>query len=170
MISIAGAPRERVEEAIAAAGLTDECVVGLLNGREHVVMVGAPADNERVVAALEAAAAKTAKAIEAKRRGGAAPSLRVNPLDVQIGFHHPALAPAVEQVVAWAQDCGLDADLAKKAAQAVLTTFVDWPAEITRLADAGAQWILDLGPADGVVALTERAVRGRGVGVLAVAS
>ena len=170
MVSLAGASRERVEEAIAAAGLTDECVVGLLNGREHVVLVGAPADNERVVAALEAAAAKTAKAIEAKRRGGAAPSLRVNPLDVQIGFHHPALAPAVEQVVAWAQDCGLDADLAKKAAQAVLTTFVDWPAEITRLTDAGAQWILDLGPADGVVALTERAVRGRGVGVLAVAS
>ncbi|WP_296205328.1 type I polyketide synthase [uncultured Corynebacterium sp.] len=133
-----------------AAALRDtgaDTVIGLHNSARDAVLSGPPADNLAVARAL---------GVEAR------------PLKVAAAFHHPHMSEAVEQVVDWAQQVGLDTGLAERAARAVLTDVIDWPAQVGRLVDAGAQWILEIGPEEGVRALTEKIVEGRGIGVLAV--
>ncbi|MCQ9370865.1 DUF1729 domain-containing protein [Corynebacterium sp. 35RC1] len=163
MISIAGITREQLQHAINAAYETHPSdvppVIGLRNTRDTFVLVGRPEDNERVIRILEAQAKKDAKAVETKQRGGSAFNPQITALPIQVGFHHPALQPAVEQVVAWAQAAGLDAELARSAAADVMVNPVDWPAQV---ASTNARWILDLGPDTGVVKLTEQALRGTG--------
>ena len=78
------------------------------------------------------------------------------------------MAAAVEQTVTWARQAGLDAEIARVAAELVLTTPVDFPAELGDAVDAGTRWILEVGPETGMTPLTRRIVAGRGVGVLVV--
>ena len=54
--------------------------------------------------------------------------------------------------------------------EAILVRQVDWVDEITRLYEAGARWILDLGPGDILTRLTAPVIRGLGVGVVPVAT
>ncbi|QGU08145.1 3-oxoacyl-[acyl-carrier-protein] synthase 2 [Corynebacterium occultum] len=172
MIAISGITREQLQMAInaACAEVPEEIrpVVGLRNDREAFVLVGRPHDNENVIGLLKKFAAKDAKAIEEKKKGGQPFAPKFSPLKVQTAFHHPAMAAAVEQTVTWATTAGLDTELARFLAEKVLTSFVDWPAEVSSATEAGARWILDLGPDGGVDPLSARIVAGQGVGTLVV--
>ena len=172
MVAIAGITREQLQAAIdtAAADVPEEIrpVIGLRNARTTYVLVGRPDDNQRVITALEAMAAADAKAIEDKERGGQPFAPRITQLDVQAAFHHPAMSLAVEQTVTWATACGLDAETSREVAADVLVNPVDWVASVTGALDAGARWILDVGPDGGVVPLTNSILAGRGAASFAV--
>ncbi|VEH82494.1 Fatty acid synthase [Corynebacterium kutscheri] len=165
MINIAGVTREQLQNAI-----NDTCsdidasirpVIGLHNSYDTFVLVGRPEDNQRVIEALKVAAKKSQKEVENKVRGGSAFTPVITALDVQVGFHHPAMQEGVNQVILWAEKAGLNIELAQEAAQEVMVSIVDWPATV---ADAitKAHWLLDVGPDVGVVALTEKALAGTG--------
>ncbi|AKK06780.1 3-oxoacyl-(acyl-carrier protein) reductase [Corynebacterium mustelae] len=172
MVAISGVSRQQVEEAIAVAcgveASQSRPVIGLRNSRDTFVIVGRPADNRKVVDVVNAWARKDAKAIEEKQRGGAAFAPTVTPLAVQVGFHHPLMADGVEQVVAWAKKAELDVNLAREVAQSTMVDPVDWLAQVTEVVDAGARWILDVGPAAGVGLLTNSILVGRGALSLSV--
>lgn len=142
MVAVDGATQEQLHELGAH--------IGLINGRERSVIVGTPEELAHV------------------RRSMADEQVTFTDLDVDAAFHHPALAPAVEQVERWAADLELDVMFAGELARAVLTDTVDWPARVAEAVAAGARWILEVGPTRGVEPLTREAVAGRGVGTLAV--
>ncbi|AGF73303.1 type I polyketide synthase [Corynebacterium halotolerans] len=172
MVAISGITAEQLQQAIdrVCAEVPQEIrpVVGLRNARDNFVLVGRPHDNAAVIDALRKLADRDAKAVENKERGGTPFNPRFSPLNVQTAFHHPAMETAVEQAVAWAKQCGLDETIAREAADAVLVTPVDWPAEVDGVIAQGAKWILDVGPDGGVDPLTRRIAAGRGVGTLVV--
>ena len=70
----------------------------------------------------------------------------------------------------WAEAVGLDVDLAREMAEAILVRPVDWVSEINDLHEAGARWILDLGPGDILTRLTAPVIRGLGVGIVPAAT
>ena len=142
MVAVEGATQEQLHDLGA--------YIGLINGRERSVIVGTPEE------------------LACVRRSMADEQVTFTDLDVDAAFHHPALAPAVEQVERWAADLELDSVLAGELARAVLTDTVDWPARVDEAVAAGARWILEIGPSRGVEPLTREAVAGRGVGTLAV--
>ena len=172
MVSVIGITREQLQQAIdhACAEVPEELrpVIGLRNTRDTFVMVGRPQDLQAVEELLGKFAKRDAKAIENKERGGEPFNPRFNPLPIQIAFHHPAMEVAVEQTVAWAEKSGLDTAIAREAAQLVLTTPVDFPAELDAAIESGARWILEVGPEAGMSPLTRRVIAGRGVGLLVV--
>lgn len=171
MLSINGITEQQLTkaiEAVKAEGDDVAPVIGLRNARTTFVVVGRPADLIKIKDLLTSFAKKDAKAIENKKRGGSPFAPKFNFLNVQVGFHHPALAPAVEQVVEWAQAAGLDTEIAREAAQKALVDIVDWPAEVQSALDTGAHWLLDVGPAGGVVKLTEQIIAGSGARTFAV--
>ena len=88
-------------------------------------------------------------------------------LPVYVPFHSPMLADALALVDEWAAQCGINAALAHSLAAAVLTTPVDWPAQISAAAESGATWIVDMGPGATTVRMTRALVEGTGVGVVA---
>ena len=55
-------------------------------------------------------------------------------------------------------------------AESILVRPVDWVDEITRVHEAGARWILDLGPGDILTRLTAPVIRGLGVGIVPAAT
>ncbi|RNE49687.1 type I polyketide synthase [Corynebacterium alimapuense] len=172
MIAVNAITAEQLRAAIdhACADVPEEIrpVVGLRNSRNSHVLVGRPQDNAAVLELLGKFAARDAKAIERKERGGAPFAPTFNPLAVQTAFHHPAMNAAVEQTVVWAKKAGLDQEVAREAAMKVLVDAVDWPAEIDQAIASGASWLLEVGPDGGMNALTRRIVAGRGVGTLDV--
>ena len=167
MVSVQGVTQEQLEEAIAAttADSADDAtrpIIGLRNTQDSFVVVGRPDDVQRVQSFLQARAAKDAKAIANKERGGKPFAPVFNPLDVQIAFHHPAMQPAVDQVVEWAKACGLNEELAEQCAKDVLVNPEDWVEQVNKAIDAGVRWLLDVGPDGGVVKLTNAVAQGRG--------
>ena len=54
--------------------------------------------------------------------------------------------------------------------EAILVQPVDWVDEVTAMNDAGARWILDLGPGDILTRLTAPVIRGLGVGIVPAAT
>ncbi|HIW95402.1 MAG TPA: DUF1729 domain-containing protein [Candidatus Corynebacterium gallistercoris] len=109
----------------------------LKNGYRHYVLSG------------------TRKELEGRIRGLDA---QVDWLDVRIPFHSPLLGlPTWEGLP--------NPELAERLARAVLQEPVDWPAQVTQLAELDVDWLIHLGPGQAVAALTEAAVQGRGIGV-----
>ena len=86
-----------------------------------------------------------------KDENGQTPENLLWRLDVEVGFHHPAMLPAVAQVAEWAAACGLDAEQARGIAQNVLVNPVDWVAECRSMAALGVRRILEIGLSGGVV-------------------
>ncbi|MDT5347858.1 MAG: fatty acid synthase, bacteria type, partial [Mycobacterium sp.] len=93
-----------------------------------------------------------------------------DPVRVEIGFHTPRLADGIDIVGGWAEKVGLDVAFARELANAILVNKVDWVNEITRVHQAGARWILDLGPGDILTRLTAPVIRGLGVGIVPAAT
>ncbi|RSZ63205.1 DUF1729 domain-containing protein [Corynebacterium hylobatis] len=172
MVSVRGITREQLQLAIdkACAEVPEELrpAIGLRNTRDTYVLVGRPQDLAVVQELLGKFAARDTRAIENKERGGAPFDPRFDALSIQSAFHHPAMASAVEQTVTWAAKAGLDTDIAREAAELVLTAPVDFPAELNAAVEAGARWILEVGPDGGMLPLTRRILAGRGVGTLDV--
>ncbi|MGW0174635.1 fatty acid synthase subunit beta domain-containing protein [Rhodococcus sp. NPDC003322] len=159
-----------VDELAAGVDAERGVVMAIRNGRRRVVLSGPPAQLARVQQRAEQIAAEEAAEREAKKRGGAVFSPVFEPVAVEVGFHHPALSDAVDTVGAWATRCGLDVERATRLARACFTDSVDWVADVDSVVDAGAAWILDLGPGDLLTRMTAGPLRGSGVGIVAVST
>ncbi|MFC9790254.1 fatty acid synthase subunit beta domain-containing protein [Rhodococcus sp. NPDC127528] len=159
-----------VDEVAAGLAADRAAVMAIRNGRRRVVLSGPPAQLARVQQRAEQIAADEAREREDKKRGGAVFAPVFEPVAAEVGFHHPALADAVDTVGAWAVRCGLDADRATRMARACLTDSVDWVTAVDTAVEAGAAWILDLGPGDLLTRMTASGLRGSGVGIIAAAT
>ena len=174
MVAVSGVDPERLAAIVAelAEGVAPEraAVLAIRNGRRRVVLAGPPAQLARVQERCEQIEAEEAREREGKKRGGSVFAPSFDPLDTEIGFHHPALTEAVELVGSWATRCGLDADRARELAQGVLVDPVDWVEAVDGAISAGAKWILDLGPSDQLTRMTSSSLRGQGIGIIAAAT
>ncbi len=145
-------------------------VLSIRNGRRSVVITGTPEQLGR----FELYCAKITEKEEAERknktRGGAVFSPVFHGVGVEVGFHTPRLADGVEMVDGWAARCGIDAELAHEMTESIFVRPIDWVAEVERLHDSGAKWIIDLGPSDTVTRLTAPVIRGLGVGIVPAAT
>ena len=174
MVSVSNVDPERI------AALLDEFsqdvrtvlppVLSIRNGRRSVVITGTPEQLGR----FELYCSKITEKEEAERknkvRGGAVFSPEFHGVQVEVGFHTPRLADGVGMVGTWADKIGLDVTLACEMAEAILVRQVDWVDDVRELHQAGAQWIIDLGPSDTVTRLTAPVIRGLGVGIVPAAT
>ncbi|MET4048844.1 MULTISPECIES: fatty acid synthase subunit beta domain-containing protein [unclassified Rhodococcus (in: high G+C Gram-positive bacteria)] len=174
MVSVSNVEPERLASIIdelAIPGAPERsAVLAIRNGRRRVVLAGPPAQLARVQERSEQIAAEEERERDSKKRGGSVFAPVFEQLPVEVGFHHPALGDAVELVSAWAQRCGLDVDIARTLAHSILVAPVDWVDAIDGVVDAGADWILDLGPGDLLTRMTTPALRGQGVGIVAAST
>ena len=137
----------------------DRPCIGLQNSADGFVVSGKPESVARVCGVLSDTV---------KDENGQTPENLLWRLDVEVGFHHPAMLPAVTQVAEWAAACGLDAEQARGIAQNVLVNPVDWVAECRSMAALGVRRILEIGPSGGVAMLTQAVLDGEGIEVLDV--
>ncbi|MDM2135699.1 DUF1729 domain-containing protein, partial [Mycobacteroides abscessus] len=144
--------------------------LSIRNGRRSVVITGTPEQLSRFELYCEQIAEREAAERKDKVRGGAVFSPVFDPVDVEVGFHTPRLADGVEIAGRWAAAAGLDVELTKSLTEAILVTPVDWVNEVNHVADAGARWILDLGPGDLLTRLTAPVIRGLGIGIVPTAT
>ena len=170
MLSVSGVDpvrvREIVDEVACATAADTAPFLGIVNGRRRVVVSGAPDQLDLFRARCEQIAAAEAKDREAKRRGGAVFTPTFDELPIEVGFHHPVLAEAVELVEAWAAACGLDIELAGRLTHESFVAPVHWVEVVETALAAGPAWIVDMGPGDQLTRLTASVVRGTGVGVV----
>jgi fatty acid synthase len=145
-------------------------VLSIRNGRRSVVITGTPEQLGRFELYCSKITEKEQAERKNKIRGGAVFSPEFHGVQVEVGFHTPRLADGVEVVDRWAAKCGIDAELAHEMTESIFVRPIDWVAEIERLHDAGAKWIVDLGPSDTVTRLTAPVIRGLGVGIVAAAT
>ena len=171
MLAISGATLDEVRDLAAAVSEDgDSALVAAINGPRRVVVSGTQDALRRLRTAIEKRTALEAAEIETKTRGGRAFAPTVESIPVALGFHHPALAPAVAMARDWAVACGLDAGLTEHLAQAICVETVDWPRELADAVGTTTRWVVDLGPADLSANMTGRALRGRGVTVIPAAT
>ncbi len=171
MLAISGATLAEVRDLVAQVSEDgDAATVAAINGPRRVVVSGTTDALRRLRTAIEKRAAADAAEIEAKTRGGRAFAPTVESIEVALGFHHPALAPAVAMARDWAVACGLDAGLTEHLAHAICVETVDWPRELADAVGPNTRWVVDLGPADLSANMTGRALRGRGVTVIPAAT
>lgn len=162
--------RQIVAELAEGQDLEKAAVLAIRNGRRRVVLSGPPAQLARVQQRCEQIAADETRDRDAKKRGGSVFAPVFEPLAVEVGFHHPAFAEAVDIVGEWAARCGIDESRARGLAQGILVDPVDWVELVDGVVEAGASWILDLGPGDALTRMTAAGLRGRGVGIVAAAT
>ncbi|MFD4368075.1 fatty acid synthase subunit beta domain-containing protein [Rhodococcus sp. NPDC058521] len=162
--------QEIVDEFAETADPASAPVLAIRNGRRRVVLSGPPAQLVRVQKRCEEIAEIQEREREAKKRGGAVFAPVFEDVDTEIGFHHPALAEAVELVEQWAARCGIDVELAGRLARGCLTDTVDWVATVDSVLATDARWIVDLGPGEMLTRLTAGTVRGHAVGIVAAAT
>ena len=174
MVGVSGIDRDEladiVEDLFGHVEADRRPVVSIRNSQRRHVVVGRPedlADLRRHCAELEA---ESRRRREAKLTGGRLFAPVFDPLQVEVGFHHPGMAEAVDVVADWAGRCGLEVERATALARAVFTEPVDWVEEMASVLHAGAEWILDMGPGEALTRLNDSVVRGQGVGVIAAAT
>ncbi|MGB7364162.1 MAG: fatty acid synthase subunit beta domain-containing protein, partial [Rhodococcus sp. (in: high G+C Gram-positive bacteria)] len=173
MIAVSAVDPDRLKAIVAdVAGddATTSAVVAIRNGRRRVVLSGPYTKLVRVQQRCEEISANETRERDAKKRGGAIFAPVFEPLDIEVGFHHPQMEEAVDVVTSWAERCGVDVARASALAKAILADPVDWVAATKSVVDAGAQWILDLGPGESLTRLTSSNVSGHGVGVVAAST
>ena len=151
----------------------DTPVVSVVNGSRQVVVSGSAAALARVRRAVETRSAAEAAEIKAKKRGGRAFDPSLDGVATTVGFHHPAMADAVDLAVTWAEACELDGDFIAQLARAILVDPVDWPADLADVIGENGEavrTVIDLGPGTLSADLTSRVLRGRGTRVLPAAT
>ena len=162
--------RALVDEVFSAVDPALRPTVSIRNAQRRHVVVGRPDDLEELRRHCADLEAESRRRREAKLTGGEVFAPVFDPLEVEVGFHHPAMAPAVDIVSDWAARCGLDADRAAALARQVFAEPVDWVEEMAETLHSGAEWILDMGPGEALTRLNRSVVRGQGVGVVAAAT
>ncbi|MBP2451125.1 type I polyketide synthase [Mycolicibacterium lutetiense] len=174
MVSVTNAEPERIYELLEEFSQDVRTVLppvlSIRNGRRSVVITGTPEQLSRFELYCNQIAEKEEAERKSKVRGGAVFGPVFDPVQVEVGFHTPRLADGVEIVARWAESVGIDVDLARQMTEAILVSQVDWVDEITDLHEAGARWILDLGPGDILTRLTAPVVRGLGIGIVPAAT
>ncbi len=174
MVSVTNADPERIAELLDEFAQDVRTVLppvlSIRNGRRSVVITGTPEQLSRFELYCQQIAEKEEAERKNKVRGGAVFSPMFDPVQVEVGFHTPRLSDAIDMVGDWAKIVGLDVDLAREMAEAILVRRVDWVSEINDLHEAGARWILDLGPGDILTRLTAPVIRGLGVGIVPAAT
>ncbi|CAM5709371.1 hypothetical protein MAUB1S_02648 [Mycolicibacterium aubagnense] len=174
MVSVTNVDPERIAELLEDFSKDVRTVLppvlSIRNGRRSVVITGTPEQ----LARFELYCSKITEKDEAERknklRGGAVFSPVFQGVQVEVGFHTPRLADGIEVVDRWAAKCGIDTELAHAMTEAIFVKPIDWVAEVERMHDAGARWIIDLGPSDTVTRLTSPIIRGLGVGIVPAAT
>ena len=170
MLSVKDINRAQVDALIARVNNTrGPIAVAVTNSSTHYVLCGYPED----LASFGLEAAKEHKKQEQLRkdkvRGGRVFDPTLEYLDVTLPFHSPLMAEAVEQTVAWADQCGLDADHARQLASEVLLNHVDWASRVREAlesTDPAKLWVVDFGPGTTVGKLLGTVAQGTGVGVV----
>lgn len=174
MLSVTNVAPERIAELLdefaADVRTVLPPVLSIRNGRRSVVITGTPEQLSRFELYCQQVSDAEAAERKNKMRGGAIFAPLFDPVAVEVGFHTPRLADGVDIVGEWAQKVGLDPDRARALTEAILIKQVDWVDAVTELHDAGARWILDLGPGDILTRLTAPVIRGLGVGIVAAAT
>lgn len=166
MLAVLRATREQVAQVIAQANLSDRVHVSLNNGPGQVVVSGRPADLEAFRVAAEAFAKRDQEQIASKQRGGRPFEPRFEYLPVAAPFHSALLDEALTQTLVLADQAGLDPELVSTLAPQVLTDVVDWDASLSQIVEAGAEWVLDIGPGATLARLSAAMLQGSGVGVI----
>ncbi|WP_343601472.1 fatty acid synthase subunit beta domain-containing protein [Mycobacterium sp.] len=174
MVSVSNADPERVyrllEDFAQDVRTVLPPVLSIRNGRRSVVITGTPEQLSR----FELYCAQISEREEADRknkvRGGDVFAPVFEPVQVEVGFHTPRLADGIDIVGGWADKVGLDVELARAMTEAILVRPVDWVDEIIDVHEAGARWILDLGPGDILTRLTAPVIRGLGIGIVPAAT
>ena len=152
MIAVSGATRDEVEELLASVHTGSTSPPSSRPSTARAAWCSAvPRPRCAASPPRSSSVRRRGRQIEAKLRGGRAFAPDPGGLPVALGFHHPALAPAVALVRGWAEACGLDAGLAENLAHAICVDTVDWPRQLT---DA-------VGPATGTVDALGRRPRPR---------
>ena len=174
MVSVTNADPERIQ------ALLDEFaqdvrtvlppVLSIRNGRRSVVITGTPEQLSRFELYCQQISEKEEADRKNKVRGGDVFAPLFDPVKVEVGFHTPRLSDGIDIVGRWAERSGLDVELACQLANAILVRKVDWVDEINKVNDAGARWILDLGPGDILTRLTAPVIRGLGIGIVPAAT
>ena len=174
MLAVTNAAPERIAELLAEFATDVRTVappvLSIRNGRRSVVITGTPEQLSRFELYCTQIAEEEAAERKNKLRGGSAFAPMFDPVAVEVGFHTPRLSDAVDLVAQWAQRVGIDTQAARSLTEAILIEQVDWVRAVTELHDAGARWILDLGPGDILTRLTAPVIRGLGVGIVPAAT
>lgn len=174
MVAVTNAEPERIsallEEFARDVRTVEPPALSIRNGRRSVVITGTPEQLSRFELYCRQISDREEAERKNKLRGGAVFNPVFDLVQVEVGFHTPRLADGVDIVVQWAQAVGIDVELARKMAEAVLVQHVDWVEAVTEIADSGARWILDLGPGDILTRLTAPVIRGLGVGIVPAAT
>ena len=164
MVMVQGVSRGQlaaVIDELFPADSADRPCIGLQNSADGFVVSGKPESVARVCGVLSDTV---------KDENDQTSENLLWRLDVEVGFHHPAMLPAVAQTAEWAAACGLDAEQARDIAQNVLVNPVDWVAECRSMAALGVLRILEIGPSGGVAMLTQAVLDGEEIEVLDVSS
>ncbi|MGB8407051.1 MAG: 3-oxoacyl-ACP synthase, partial [Mycobacterium sp.] len=174
MVSVTNADPDRIAELLEEFSKDVRTVLppvlSIRNGRRSVVITGTPEQ----LARFELYCSKITEKDEAERknklRGGSVFDPAFSQIQVEVGFHTPRLADGIEVVDRWAAKIGIDTELAHQMTEAIFVKPIDWVSEVERLHDAGARWLIDLGPSDTVTRLTSPIIRGLGVGIVPAAT
>ena len=174
MVSVTNADPERIrrllDEFAQDVRTVLPPVLSIRNGRRSVVITGTPEQLSRFELYCRQISEKEEADRKNKIRGGDVFAPVFDPVRVEVGFHTPRLADGIEIVAGWAAKVGLNVASARELTEAILVSGVDWVDEITRVNNAGARWILDLGPGDILTRLTAPVIRGLGVGIVPAAT
>ena len=174
MVSISNADPERIyrllEDFSQDVRTVLPPVLSIRNGRRSVVITGTPEQLSRFELYCKQISEKEEADRKNKVRGGDVFAPVFDPVQVEVGFHTPRLADSIDIVGEWAEKVGIDVELACAMAEAILVQPVDWVDEVIRVHEAGARWILDLGPGDILTRLTAPVIRGLGVGIVPAAT
>jgi len=174
MVSVSNAGPERIyrllEDFAQDVRTVLPPVLSIRNGRRSVVITGTPEQLTRFELYCKQISEKEEADRKNKIRGGDVFAPVFDAVQVEVGFHTPRLADSIDIVGAWAQRVGIDVGLARAMAEAILVQPVDWVDEVIRVHEAGARWILDLGPGDILTRLTAPVIRGLGVGIVPAAT
>ncbi|MCW2556572.1 MAG: Phenolphthiocerol synthesis polyketide synthase type Pks15/1, partial [Mycobacterium sp.] len=174
MVSVTNADPDRIAELLEDFSTDVRTVLppvlSIRNGRRSVVITGTPEQ----LARFELYCSKITEKEEAERknklRGGAVFAPIFHSVQVEVGFHTPRLADGVDLVDRWAARTGIDPELAHDMTESIFVRPIDWVAEVERLHQAGARWIIDLGPSDTITRVTAPVIRGLGVGIVPAAT
>ncbi len=174
MVSISNADPERIYRLLQDFSQDVRTVLppvlSIRNGRRSVVITGTPEQLSRFELYCRQISEKEEADRKNKIRGGDVFAPVFDAVQVEVGFHTPRLADSIDIVGDWAQRVGIDVGLARAMAEAILVQPVDWVDEVIRVHEAGARWILDLGPGDILTRLTAPVIRGLGVGIVPAAT